>query len=379
MKKRLSKKIICISILVAVLCGLAASLIHHYRDIIFGPPVFFKDDNYISIGLYPYNHKSAVVFTIDDVYKLTEPEKILNLTTLLERYGYKVVFFVIPYYRGRYKITSTDPVTKALIDITNRGNEVGLHGLTHHIPHYKVGVANIAREFAGLPYGEQKRRIYVGRKILEDCGLKINGFRAPAYSADRNTLEILEHLDFLYGANAAVYPPPYEVLGKRRFVESVYYPYHPAGLNLVEFVSHGDFFRTHLNPKNFIIMKTRFERIYKYNGTFILYSHIELINTPPSIKLLTEMLNYLDTKDIWKPSLTELALWWKAREELYADTEIEGNTLTIKLEKGNELNLDGLTITFKKYIPAENYKIVNEEGTIIKKGSIKEGVVVINY
>lgn len=381
MRKKISKKrkIIYISIVLVFSAVFIFSSLHYYHDIIFGPPVFFLNDDYITVNLYPYNYKSAVIFTIDDVYKFTEPEKIFNITSLLEKYGYKVVFFVIPYYRGRYKLTRADPVVEALIEITQRGHEIGQHGLTHHIPKYKAGIANTAREFAGLPYGEQKRRIYVGRKILEDAGLTVNGFRAPAHSANRNTLEILEHFGFIYGANAAVYPPPFTILANKRFVESVYYPYHPGDLNLIEFVGQGDFFRTHLTPESFIIIKERFERIYKHSGSFIFYSHINLINTPQSIKLLEEILNYLDTKKVWKPNMTELALWWLARESLYASTEIKGDTLVITLEKGNELKLDGLTITFKKTIPVKNYKIVNEDGNTIKKGKVEEGFVIIDY
>ncbi|GEM_PF-1413701 len=373
------RKIIYTSIILVFLAIFTFSSFYYYHDIIFGPPVFFLEDDYIKVNLYPYNYKSAVIFTIDDVYKLTEPEKIFNITSLMEQYGYKVVFFVIPYYRGRYKITRTDPVVEALIEITQRGHEVGQHGLTHHIPKYRVGVANEAREFAGLPYGEQKRRIYVGKKILEDAGLTFNGFRAPAHSANKNTLNVLEHFGFIYGADAAVYPPPFTILANKRFVESVYYPYHPGDLNLIEFVGQGDFFRTHLPPESFAIIRERFERIYKYNGTFIFYSHINLINTPAAMKLLEETLKYLDTKNIWKPNMTELALWWQARESLYASTEVKGDTLIITLEKGNELKLEGLTINFKPSVSVKNYKIVDDNGDVIKKGKVEEGYVIIDY
>ncbi|MCM8830377.1 MAG: DUF2334 domain-containing protein, partial [Candidatus Omnitrophica bacterium] len=354
------------------------SLIYYYRDLIFGPPVLFWDDDYIEINLYPGNYNAAVIFTIDDIYKLTEPEEILNITEILDRYSIKGVFFVIPYYKGRYKINKDDPVTKTLIEIEKKGHEIAQHGLTHWVPRRKLKIVNYAREFTDVPYSEQKRRIAIGKKILEEAGLQINGFRAPAFSANQNTLKVLDHLNFLYGSNAGLYPPPY-MLANKMFVESIYYPYHPSDLNILEFVSHGDLFRTHFNPKNLILIKHRFGKVYKRKGVFVLYTHIEPLNTPRSLKLLEESLEYINTHNVWKPTLTEIALWWRARESLYAETKILGDTLVITLEKGNELELKNLTILFKRNIPAKKYRVVNGEGDILKKGEIEERSVTIDY
>jgi len=186
----------------------AYSTIYYYRDLVFGPPVLFWEDDYIQVNLYPSQYKSAVVFTVDDVTKLTDPKKVIAIADVLEKYGFKGVFFVIPQYKGRYRLTTDDSITQALLKISDGGHEIAQHGLTHSLPRKKPKIVNQAREFTDLPYGEQKRRVFVGKKILKEAGFMINGFRAPAFSADYNTLDVLEHLDFLYGSNAGLYPPP---------------------------------------------------------------------------------------------------------------------------------------------------------------------------
>ncbi len=378
MKKKLKRKrIIGITFFLFLLSLSAVSIIYYYRDIIFGPPVLFWEDDYIKINLYPQQYNAAAVFTLDDIYKLTESEKIYRVAEILDKYDFKGVFFVIPNFRGRYKLGMNDAVTGTLLEMEARGHEIAQHGLTHSIPRRKPKIVNHAREFTDLPYGEQKRRIYVGKRILEEAGLHVNGFRAPAFSANRNTLKILDQMDFLYGSNAGLYPPPY-MLANKFFVESIYYPYHPADLNLLEFASHGDLFRTHFNPKNFHLIKHRFEKVYKRNGVFILYSHIEPLNTARSMRLLEESLEYINEKNVWKPTLTQLALWWKARESLYASTDLENDVLMITLEKGNELEMENLTISFKK-TKAKRYRIVNGDGHLIREGFIEEKFVTLDY
>ena len=375
---KFTKTKIIIGVLFLILFAVSYFLVYYYRDLIFGPPVLFREDENIEINLYPNNFQSVFIFTNDDINKLTEPGKVKNVVDILNEYGVKGIFFVIPHYKGRYRLSKNDELTKVLQEITEDGHEIAQHGLTHWVPRKKPKIINLAKEFADLPHGEQKRRIYTGRKILEDAGFQVNGFRAPAFSANQQTLKILDELNFLYGSNASIYPPPF-MMANRRFAESIYYPYHPEDLNLIEFISHGDFFRTHFNSKNFMIIKNRFEKTHNRRGIFILLSHIEPLNNPQGLNLLDKSLKYITTKNLWKPNLTELALWWKARELLWAESRIDNSTLKITLEKGSELELNGLTIKIKEGIEAEKYHVIDDEGNLIKEGKISEKVVTINY
>ncbi len=349
----------------------------YYRDLILGPPVLFKDDDNMEIGLYPYGCDAAFVVTIDDVSAHTSPERIRETVSLLDEFDIKSVFFVIPYDRGRHRFTRELEVAGELREAVERGHEVGQHGLTHIMPQKSLRSVNWAKEFKGLRHGEQRRRIYVGRKILEDAGFEVEGFRSPAFSANFTTLRILESEGFLYGANVAVYPPPL-MMANKRFAESIYYPFHPEGLNLVEFVSHGDYFKMLHNRRNFNSLRRRFERIYRRKGIFVLYTHIQYLDRR-GLELMRSCLEFTAGRNVWKPNLAEMALWWKAREALWAGSEVDDGILRITLEKGNELDLNGLSIRFREDAEAEEYRIYDGLGFLIKEGSISEGVVIFDY
>ncbi len=376
-KKKASRKRILLAAALLIIISAAYMTFYYYRDLIFGPPVHFWKEDYMEIGLYPEGYDAAFAVTIDDVSFHTSPEKVRTAVSVLDKFQIKGVFFVIPYDRGKYRFTRDLDVAEVLREAVEKGHEVGQHGLTHIMPRKSIRSVNWAKEFKGLPYGEQRRRIYVGRKILKDAGFTVEGFRSPAFSANFTTLRILEAEEFLYGANVAVYPPPL-MMANKRFAESIYYPFYPEGLNLVEFVAHGDYFKMLHSRKNFISLRNRFERIYRRGGIFVLYTHIQHLD-PRGLELMRRCLEFAEDRNVWKPNLGEIALWWKAREALWAGSEIEDDVLKITLEKGNELELNGLTIRFKDDVPADMYRIYDGFGSTIEQGSIEDGTVIFNY
>jgi len=376
-RKKITRKRVLLVLLCVFTAGTAYSTFYYYRDLIFGPPVLFREDDNIEIGLYPHNHQAVFAVTIDDVSALTEASRVRNVVGVLDEFGVKGVFFVIPYDRGRHRMRKGLEVSEVLRDAVRGGHEVGQHGLTHIMPRKSIRSVNWAREFRGLPYGEQRRRIFTGRRILEDAGFTVNGFRSPAFSANLATLKILESEGFLYGANVAVYPPPF-MMANKRFAESIYYPFYPEGLNLVEFVAHGDYFKLLHNRKNFISLRNRFERIYSRGGVFSLYTHVQYLDDR-GLELLRRCLTFADGRNVWKPNLSEAAVWWKAREPLWAGSEVREDAFIIRVEKGNELDLEGLTIRFKKNVPAQRYEIYDGIGSLIKEGLVSEGVVIMDY
>ncbi len=376
-KAKITRKRVLAAAAVFLTVFAAYMTFYYYRDLIFGPPVLFKDDDYMEIGLYPYGYDAAFTVTIDDVSALTPASSVENACAVLDEFSIKGVFFVIPYDRGRHRFTRDLDVAEVLRRAVDRGHEVGQHGLTHIMPRKSLRSVNWAREFRGLPYGEQRRRIYTGRKILQDAGFEVSGFRSPAFSANFTTLRILESEGFLYGANVAVYPPPF-MMANKKFAESIYFPFHPEGLSLVEFVSHGDYFKMLHNRKNFISLRNRFERIYSRGGIFILYTHIQYLDQR-GLELMRRCLEFTEGRNVWKPDLTEIASWWNARQALWAGSGIEGGVLRITLEKGNELDLKGLTIRFKDEPSARTYRIYDGMGELIKEGNVSEGTVIFDY
>lgn len=351
---------------------------YYYRDLLFGPPVDFDEDGYIEIGLYPNDYKAALVFTCDDVNALIKPEKLENIVNILEKYGVKGVFFTTPYFRGRYMLTRDSEVMKVLKEAEGRGHEVALHGLTHATARRKMLFFGKDKEFGNMPYSEQKRRIKKGRRILETAGLTISGFRSPAFSAGIDTLKILDFEEFLYSSDTRI--KPIMLMSNKRFCESLYYPYHPGDLGILDFISNGDYFwgYSKLGSEDLKSLQHRFNRFYENQGVFVLLSHIKPINSGKGLKILKEFLEYANDKNLWKPNLRELAEWWKAREMLYATSEIKDGVLEVMIEKGSEYPLNNLTIRFKEGVNAERYKIIDANETVVKEGNISEKVVFVD-
>lgn len=350
---------------------------YYYRDIILGPPVDFYDDHHIEVGLYPMGYKAALVLTCDDINPGTKPEKVDNLIDVAEEHGVKVVFFVVPFYKGRHMLTNESGVVKTLKEAGARGHEIAQHGLTHSSPTRRF-LSRRSRELGRLPYSEQKRRIRKGKRIMEQTGFAVSGFRSPAFSASMDTLEVLDSEEFSYSSDTRVTPLMF--MSNKRFCESLYYPYHPKDLSLMEFTVNGDYFwgYSKLGRSSLENLKRRFRRFYDAGGVFVLLSHIESVNSGKGLKVLRDFLEYVEDRSLWKPSLRELAEWWRAREMLYASTEIQDETLVVTLDKGAELPLHDLAIRFKPNVAAKDYKILDVNGILLRKGQISEGTIFVS-
>lgn len=350
---------------------------YYYRDLILGPPVDFDEDDNIEIGLYPNNYQSAVIFTCDDVNATTKLLNIKKVLATVEKHGVKAVFFVIPFLKGRHILLKSSTVPKMLKAAEHRGHEVAMHGLTHLSPTRRFPFFRRAKELGSLPYGEQKRRIKKGIRIMRAAGFNISGFRSPAFSSSIGTLRILDSQDLAYTSDTRI--RPIMLMSNKRFCESLYYPYHPQDLSILDFTTNGDYFwgYSKLGSEDLIGMKRRFNKFYDKHGVFVLLSHIDPINSGGGLKLLNDFLKHVDRKNVWKPNLREAAAWWSAREVLFAESEVVGDTLNITLEKGSELPMRGLTIKFKPLQGVEKYKITLND-TLIKKGRISERVVLVD-
>ena len=86
------------------------------------------------------------------------------------------------------------------------GDEIAQHGWTHRrvagAPAWRRAVASVAArgcaEFWSLDTREAKRRIVLGRDVLERAGFGAVGFTPPGWLASRPTLEVLTELGYEY-------------------------------------------------------------------------------------------------------------------------------------------------------------------------------------
>ncbi len=351
---------------------------YYYRDLLFGPPVDFDEDHFIEIGLYPNGHRSVLVLTCDDVTAGTDPGKVDSLLEVADRFDTKTVFFVVPFYKGRYMVTKDSGIAGALRRGVERGHEVALHGLTHSSPRKGLFSFRKAKELGDLSHSEQKRRIKKGKRILEACGLQVAGFRSPAFSASIDTMRVLDTEEFLYSSDTRIYP--FMLMSNKRFCESLYYPYHPGGLSILDLTTNGDYFWGYsaLGSEDLKSLKHRFDRFYENRGSFVLLSHIDPINSGKGLWVLEQFLEYAQKKDLWRPTLKALAEWWLAREVLFATSEVREDTLYVTLEKGSEFPLNNLSIRLKPNLLIKNYKIMDVNQVLLKEGKLSEGTVTIN-
>jgi len=367
------KRIIFILVLIIAISLLYLFFFYYYHLMV-GVPVLFLEDNNIKIGLWPNATRAALVFTIDDIDSTTNIWDLSKVMEYLNDGNIKSTFFVIPYTENRYKMTKNSQIANYLLELVEQGNEVAQHGLTHRSLRSSISKLDY-NEFKGLPYFEQKRRILIGKKILEDAGFNISGFRAPTFGITKDTFNILEDLKFDYDSDIRI--SPWILMSNKPYAQSIFYPFHIKELNLIEFVVNGDFFwetkfTSKINKNDFNILKRRFNIYYEKEGCFVILSHIQKLNTKKSLSLLKEFSDYQKNKNLWRTNLKEVSDWWKIRENLYAETYIENDTLKIFIESPFN-NLEGLTI-YLKNPEIKSYEIyVNSN--LVKKGKTIEKII----
>jgi predicted deacetylase len=112
----------------------------------------------------------------------------------------RVSLLVMPRWRDSKPISQDAGFVKWLHARTDEGHEVVLHGLRHVADH--VGPSPLEQlvgriytagegEFLDLGKDEAAERLAEGLAILEQCGLPVSGFTAPAWLAGQGTREAL--------------------------------------------------------------------------------------------------------------------------------------------------------------------------------------------
>lgn len=136
------------------------------------------------------------ILRLDDASDYMDIEKWTRMEQLLDKYGIKPIFGIIP-KNGDESLTSKydqNPDFWALIHSwINKGWVPAMHGFEHRYVTKDGGInpVNKRSEFAGLPYEVQVKKISEGYKILVEHGIKPDIFFAPSHTFDKNTLKAI--------------------------------------------------------------------------------------------------------------------------------------------------------------------------------------------
>ncbi len=197
---------------------------------------------------------------LDDASEYMDTNKWTRMEKLLDKYGVKPIFGIIPHNEDPQLITYEknpafwDWVRQKIAD----GWTPAMHGYNHCFETKEGGINPVNRysEFAGVSYERQCEKIKNGYKILIEHEINPEIFFAPAHTFDENTLKALETetpirviSDTI--ANDVYYKEPFYFIpqqsGSARSLsfKLVTFCYHPNTMNENGFKSLGIFLESH--------------------------------------------------------------------------------------------------------------------------------------
>ena len=140
---------------------------------------------------------SKYIMRLDDASDYMDVQKWKKMKNLLDKYGVKPVFGIIPHNQDE-SLVSCYEKDESFWEKMNQWVEEGwtpaLHGYDHQYITEDGGLnpVNYRSEFAGLSYELQCEKLKKGSEILEKHGIVPEIFFAPSHTFDANTLKALK-------------------------------------------------------------------------------------------------------------------------------------------------------------------------------------------
>lgn len=135
---------------------------------------------------------------LDDACSTMDHAKWLRMENLLDKYNIKPMVAVIPDNKDpafNHEPIDDDSFWNRVKAWQNKGWEIAQHGYTHEYVSKNSGAfsnGNQYSEFAGLLYTVQKAKIKKGYEILQNKGIKVKSWIAPAHTFDYDTVRALK-------------------------------------------------------------------------------------------------------------------------------------------------------------------------------------------
>jgi len=155
-----------------------------------------------------------LVFRYDDIF-LQSDSLNENVVRIFQKHHIPLVLGVIPYNSRENKILDEKCpfLTVLKKGVSNHSIEIALHGLNHSI------VLN--GEFGNVPIQEQYRRMNKGKTLLDSIfEVKVTTFIPPWNAYDKNTLNVMQQLNFKGLSSALCIGQPWSDQSINYFPES---------------------------------------------------------------------------------------------------------------------------------------------------------------
>lgn len=184
-------------------------------------------------------------------------------------------FFVVP---DNNMLRASEEFKATLMDCVSRGHEVALHGYMHKRNEFGI-LYPLPRGRAPLPIPipslwKQKDRIRKGvGKLFDSIQVKPEGFRAPFYMHNSNTLRALAELGFKYDSSATVFKTTHCSSFRIKWLDC-FGPFMISGI--VEIPVTGDYtfnLRNYGFTHSLKIAMRDFDLTRLSNGVFVINNH----------------------------------------------------------------------------------------------------------
>jgi len=369
---------------------------------------------YISVNPWPYGHKAAVVIRDDDTCYFTPPHKIDRIYGQAWKKGFKVSLAVIPRvkaiddplvpprYRGKmseHPLCDNKELTDYLKEkIAERKVDVVQHGYNHE----KIrGVP----EFCIRDSSEIKSRLKLGRKNLEETlSTEINVFVPPWNRVSRQAWAALKQEGLALcrkekrisglikntPLSLNNFIPLMRILYSKTFSRDV----HPFAKGIIKFPRmielrpSLDWWKSKNFSKRVEDAHKKFNETIQASGLICIVNHYwfyyedwqDNLSNEETLRHFYGLLDFLDTQDVWKTTLTDVVNWLKQMDKI--KIKVKSGKIILKASttlQGVTIKAENCTLTPTDRADVEIRKQDNTVLLIYKKLKTGEGKIVIKY
>lgn len=221
-----------------------------------------------------------------------------RILELLDRKGVRATFFIPA------KIALNYPEMFRKVD--REGHEIGHHGFDHEL-------------FSKYTIEEQRDIIRRSQRVFEDLiGKRAVGYRTPSGDFKGKTPDLLMEEGFLYSSSMRKDDRPYRTVingAESSLIEIPAkwelddYPYFSYDFYPAMPIGHDRISGYGSTLENW---KMEFDGYYKYGLCYVIMFHPQIIGRPGRIRLLEELINYIQSFDgVWFATGAEIAEWWR--------------------------------------------------------------------